>query len=48
MANVGDTVRFLQMQIDIISRFCERTNMKINLQKNQSDGVPNWGNSEVS
>ena len=33
MANVGDTVRFLQMQIDIILRFCERTNMKINLQK---------------
>ena len=33
MANVGDTVRFLQMQIDIILRFCEVTNMKINLQK---------------
>ena len=33
MANVRYTVRFLQMQIDIIARFCERTNMKINLQK---------------
>ena len=33
MANVGDTVRALQAQIDIIARFCARTNMKINLQK---------------
>ena len=33
MANIGDTVRALQRQIDIISNFCARTNMKINLQK---------------
>ena len=32
-ADVGDTVRDLQAQIDIIARFCARTNMKINLQK---------------
>ena len=30
MANVGDTVRALQVKIDIIARFCARTNMKIN------------------
>ena len=33
MANVGDTVRALQAQIDIIARFSARTNMKIKLQK---------------
>ena len=33
MANIGDTVRALQRQIYIISNFCARTNMKINLQK---------------
>ena len=33
MANVGDTVRALQAQIDKIASFCARTNMKINLQK---------------
>ena len=33
MANVCDTVRTLQAQIDIIARFCSRTNMKTNLQK---------------
>ena len=33
MANVGETVRALQAQIDKIASFCARTNMKINLQK---------------
>ena len=33
MANVGDTVRTLQAQIDIIARLCTRTNMNTNLQK---------------
>ena len=28
MANVGDTVRALQAQIDIIARFCARTSIK--------------------
>ena len=44
MADVGDTVRDLQAQIDIIARFCARTNMKINLQKTKvivfrNDGI---------
>ena len=33
MANVGDTVRALQAQIDKIASFCARTNIKKNLQK---------------
>ncbi|MEW8544973.1 MAG: reverse transcriptase family protein [Candidatus Thiodiazotropha sp.] len=33
MANVSDTVRALQAQIDVISSFCDRTEMKINLSK---------------
>ena len=33
MANVGDTVRALQAQIDKIASICTRTNMKINLEK---------------
>ena len=33
MASVSDTVRGLQAQIDIISNFCQRTDMRINLPK---------------
>ena len=43
MANVGDTVRALQAQIDIIARFCVRTNMKINLQKTKVIVFQNGG-----
>ena len=42
MANVGDTVR-----IDIVPRFRARTNMKTNLQKNESDCVSKWRDFEV-
>ena len=31
MASVSDTVTGLQAQIDIISNFCQRTDMRINL-----------------
>ena len=47
MANVGDTVRALQAQIDKMASFCARTNTKINLQKNESDGVPKWRDFEI-
>ena len=33
MANCSDTVRLLQAQINVISNFCDRTGMKINLKK---------------
>ena len=33
MVNVSDTVRGLQAQIRIISNFCERTGMRVNLSK---------------
>ena len=34
MANCSDTVRLLQSQINVIFNFCNRTGMKINLEKN--------------
>ena len=40
MANVGDTVRASQAQIDIIARFCARTKYENKLAKNESYGVP--------
>ena len=43
MANVDDTVRALQEQIDIIARVCARTNMKINLQKTKMMVFGNGG-----
>ena len=43
MANVGDTVRALQAQIDIIAKFCAGTNMKINLQKTKVIVFQNGG-----
>ncbi|MEW8545659.1 MAG: reverse transcriptase family protein [Candidatus Thiodiazotropha sp.] len=33
VANLADTVRNLQFQLDILSRFCELSDMKINLSK---------------
>ena len=33
MVNVSDTVRGLQARIRIMSNFCERTDMRVNLSK---------------